>query len=169
MQNLQRIVYWTVCGCPGNVDQEREFGLSLEVRSSRSLYCRPTTQAVFTIGWGTVYPRRNSNRGGYGLCHNNFKFRPAEQTRAPRATLEENIPWDNYEYPNNPFSAGIDCTAEAAEERKHLEKEADEFDMWHGADYLPEEDLLNGDLLLEELEQDDVLNEILRNASKYIP
>ena len=97
-----------------------------------------------------------------------IKFRPTEQTIAPRTTLEENIPWDNYEYSNNSFSAGIDCTAGAAEERKRLEKEADEFDMWHGADYLPE-DLLNGDMLLDELEQDDVLNEILRNASKYIP
>lgn len=98
-----------------------------------------------------------------------IKYRATERSRAPGTTLEETIPWDNYELSNDPFGAGIDCTAAAAKERKRLAKEADEFDMWHGADYLPEEDPNNSELLLDELEQDDVLNEILRNASESIP
>ena len=78
----------------------------------------------------------------------------------------ENVPWDNYDVSMKSFTAGIDCTAAAAEERKRLQKEADEFDIWDAADYLPEDDLNHGELLLDELEQEDILNEILRNASK---
>jgi hypothetical protein len=54
-------------------------------------------------------------------------------------------------------------------ERKHLEREANNFDLWHGADFLPEEDPNDGELLLDELEQDDILSELLWNARKYIP
>ena len=95
-----------------------------------------------------------------------IKLRATELSRASGERLAENIPWDNYDVSMNSFSAGIDCTAAAAEERKRLRKEADEFDIWHGADYLPEEDPNHGELLLDELEQDDVLNEMLRNTSK---
>ncbi len=98
-----------------------------------------------------------------------IKYRATEISRALGTAREENMQWDICESSNDPFSAGIDCTAAAAEERKRLQKEADEFDMWHGSDYLPEEDPHNGELLLNELEEDDILNEILRNASESIP
>jgi len=39
------------------------------------------------------------------------------------------------------------------------------FDIWRGADFLPE-DQNDGELLLDELEQDDILTELLRNARK---
>ncbi len=62
------------------------------------------------------------------------------------------------------FNAGIDPAAAAAAERKRLEKEATAFDLWKGSDFLPEEDPNNGELLLDELEQEDILNELLQNA-----
>jgi len=37
-----------------------------------------------------------------------------------------------------------------------------------GADFLPEEDPNDGELLLDELEQEDILTELLRNAGMYI-
>ncbi|KAF8951656.1 hypothetical protein BDZ97DRAFT_1683873 [Flammula alnicola] len=51
---------------------------------------------------------------------------------------------------------------DAAEERKRLEREAIEFDLWH--DSLPEQDLNIGESVLDELEREDVLTELLQNA-----
>ena len=88
---------------------------------------------------------------------------------APQRSEEEEGMWDRYVLGNEVFDAGIDHTLAAAEERKLLEREATNFDLWHGADFLPEEDPNDGELLLDELEQDDILSELLRNARKYIP
>lgn len=90
-------------------------------------------------------------------------------TRVSAKSVQEQAMWDNYRFSDELFNAGIDCTSAATEERKRLEREANEFAMWHGADFLPEEDPNNGELLLDELEQDDILTEFLRNASEYIP
>jgi len=89
--------------------------------------------------------------------------------RAPQPTEEEQGMWHRYEFGNEGFDAGIDHTAAAAEEIKRLEREANDFDLWHGADFLPEEDPNDGELLLDELEQDDILSELLRNARMYLP
>lgn len=86
--------------------------------------------------------------------------------RIPGPSLEEQEMWDNYS--NEVFDAGIDPTVAAVEERRRLEREATNFDIWHGADFLPEEDPKDGELLLDELEQDDILTELLRNARTCI-
>ncbi len=76
--------------------------------------------------------------------------------------------WRNYEYSGNTvYDAGVDPAAAAAAERKRLEKEATAFDLWKGSDFIPEEDPTNGELLLDELEQEDILNELLQNACVY--
>ena len=103
-----------------------------------------------------------------------FVMLPPSTSNVPAATAiphvsvpsqEEQEMWRNYEYSGNIlFNAGIDPAAAAAEERKRLEKEATDFDLWKGSDFLPEEDPTNGELLLDELEQEDILNEILQNA-----
>ena len=87
----------------------------------------------------------------------------------PQPSEEEQGMWDRYAIGNEVFDAGIDHTLAAAEVRKRLEREATNFDLWHGADFLPEEDPNDGELLLDELEQDDILSELLQNARKYIP
>ena len=76
--------------------------------------------------------------------------------------------WEHYILGNEVFDAGFDHTLAASEERKRLEQEAIDFDLWHGTDFLPEEDPKDGQLLLDELEQDDILSELLRNARKSI-
>jgi len=84
-----------------------------------------------------------------------------------RPSVEEQEMWDNSAFANEIFNAGIDHTAAAAEERKRLEQEATNFDLWRGADFLPEEDPNDGELLLNELEQEDILTELLRNTRMY--
>ena len=103
-----------------------------------------------------------------------FVMLPPSTSNVPAATAiphvsvpsqEEQEMWRNYESSGNIlFNAGIDPAAAAAEERKRLEKEATDFDLWKGSDFLPEEDPTNGELLLDELEQEDILNELLQNA-----
>jgi len=88
--------------------------------------------------------------------------------RIPKPSAEEQDMWDNHEFSNEIFDAGIDHTVTAVEERKRLEREATNFNLWRGADFLPEEDPNDGELLLDELEQDDILTELLRNARMYI-
>jgi hypothetical protein len=60
----------------------------------------------------------------------------------PQPSEEEQGMWDRYAIGNEVFDAGIDHTLAAAEERKHLEREATNFDLWHGADFLPEDSTL---------------------------
>ena len=88
--------------------------------------------------------------------------------RAPQRSEEEQGMWDRYALGNEVFDAGIDHMLAVSEERKWLEREAIDFDLWHGADFLPEEDPNDGQPLLDELEQDDILSELLRNARKSI-
>jgi hypothetical protein len=87
--------------------------------------------------------------------------------RVHMPSMEEQYMWDNHALFNEPFDAG-DHTSAAVDERKRLEREATDFDLWNGADFVLEEDPTNGELLLDELEQDDILTELLRNACVYI-
>lgn len=89
------------------------------------------------------------------------------KVHVPEPSAEEQEMWDDNAFSNEIFSAGIDHTAAAAKERKRLEKEATDFDLWRGADFLPEEDPHDDELLLDELEQEDILTELLRNARAY--
>jgi hypothetical protein len=89
------------------------------------------------------------------------------KARVSRPSVEEQEMWDNSAFSNEIFNAGIEHTAAAAEERKRLEKEATNFDLWRGADFLPEEDPNDGELLLDELEQEDILTELLWNTRMY--
>jgi hypothetical protein len=87
------------------------------------------------------------------------------QTHVPSAAEQEM--WDNG-LNNEGFDAGVDHTADAVEERNRLEREATDFDLWHGSDFVPEHDPSDiSGLLLQELEQDDIIAELLRNASTY--
>jgi hypothetical protein len=83
-------------------------------------------------------------------------------------SVEEKEMWDNYLLSNEVFDAGIDHTLATVEERRRMEREATDFDIWGGADFLPQEDPNDGELLLDELEQDDILTELLRNARMCI-
>jgi len=87
--------------------------------------------------------------------------------RVPGPSVEEKEMWDNYSLSNEIFDAGIDHTVATVEERRHLEREATNFDIWRGADFLPE-DPNDGGLLLDKLEQDDILTELLRNVHMCI-
>jgi len=82
----------------------------------------------------------------------------------PRSTATEQEMWNDYMDCEEDFDAGVDPTLAAIEERKRLEREATEFDLWQGADFLPEGDINNCELLLDELEQEDILTELMRNA-----
>ncbi|KJA14960.1 hypothetical protein HYPSUDRAFT_149732 [Hypholoma sublateritium FD-334 SS-4] len=72
--------------------------------------------------------------------------------------------WDNHAFSNEIFDAGVDHTKAAAEQRKRLEQEATNFDLWNGADFLPGRNASHNELLLDELEQEDILTELLRNT-----
>ena len=85
-----------------------------------------------------------------------------------RISEEEKNMWDNFQSFEEVFDIGADHNAIAFEERKRLEQQANNFDIRHAADFLPDEDPNNPELLLDELEQDDILTELLRNASEYI-
>ncbi len=76
--------------------------------------------------------------------------------------------WDNFQFLEEVFDIGTDHNAIAIEERKRLIKQANDFDIWQAADFLPDEDPNGPELILDELEQDDILTELMRNASKSI-
>lgn len=90
--------------------------------------------------------------------------------RVPQQNEQEKEMWSRYALGQDNFNAGVDHTLAAADERKRLEREAAEFDRWHGEDFIAEDSAHDSDaeLLLDELELDDILSELLRNASKYI-
>lgn len=91
--------------------------------------------------------------------------RPAQaKTNIPEPSLEEKEMWDNYRGSNEFFDAGVDHSLAAVEERERLEKEATEFGLWHAGDSSVDETLKDGQYLLDELEEDDILNELLQNA-----
>lgn len=58
-----------------------------------------------------------------------LKAKIPEPKQVPEQTVEEQTLWDNYQFSNELFNAGIDCTAAAVEERKRLEREANDFDI----------------------------------------
>jgi hypothetical protein len=79
-------------------------------------------------------------------------------------TEEEQDLWEQL---NSSFDAGVDPDAAAIDERRRLEREADEYDIWNGADFVPECDPDDCTLLLDELEQDDILTEVLQNTRMF--
>lgn len=104
-----------------------------------------------------------------GVMFSSISFPESEGMAPTRVSpsIQEKAMWDSYDGSNQVFDAGIDHTAVGVEERKRLERECIDIDIWHATDFLPEEDPNNGELLLDELEQDDILTELLRNASAY--
>ena len=83
-------------------------------------------------------------------------------------SVEEKEMWNNYLLSNEIFDTGINHALATVEERRRLEREATNFDIWGGADFLPKEDPNNSELLLDELEQDDILTELLQNTRMCI-
>lgn len=89
----------------------------------------------------------------------------AAKEHVPRPSDEEREMWDDLMHCTEVFHAGVDHALDAAEERKRLEQEATEFDLWH--DSLLEQDFNVGESVLDELEQEDILSELLQNACTY--
>lgn len=102
------------------------------------------------------------------ILSSTVKPKSTTTSRAPRRSEQEQEMWDRYALGQEDFCAGMDHTIAAAEERKRLERESAEFDLWHGANFLAEDSVNDAELLLDELEQDDILSELLRNARQYI-
>ena len=107
-------------------------------------------------------------RMDFAMLSSTVRLAATATARVHGPSMEEQDMWDDHVLFNEGFDAGIDHTIAAVDERKRLEREATNFDLWRGADFLPEEDPNDGELLLEELEQDDILIELLRNARMYI-
>ncbi len=84
---------------------------------------------------------------------------------APQQSEEEKEMWRRYSLGNESFSAGMENTY-AIEERSRLEQEAVDFDLWHGADFVAEEDPNDAELILDVLEQDDIIDELLQNSRR---
>ena len=89
------------------------------------------------------------------------------RARGPQQSEEEKEMWSKYALGNEPFSAGTDQT-HAVEERNRLEREAADFDLWHGADFVAEEEANDVELILDRLEQDEIMTELLQNSRKHI-
>ena len=87
-----------------------------------------------------------------------------KRTHVPSVAEQEM--WDNV-LNDKQFDAGADHTADTVAERNRLECKATNFDLWHGSDFVPEHDPNDSRLLLEELDQDDIIAELLRNTSTY--
>ncbi|KAF8914285.1 hypothetical protein CPB84DRAFT_1811643 [Gymnopilus junonius] len=86
-----------------------------------------------------------------------------------KPSAEEQEMWANFDFAHQAFSAGVNLTLDAAEERKRLKQEATNYQLYHGYDYVPGEDANDGGILLDELEQEDILNELLENAHLNTP
>ena len=91
----------------------------------------------------------------------------APKAHAPQQSEEEKEMWRRYSLGNESFSAGTEQTY-AVEERSRLEQQAADFDLWHGADFVAEEDPNDAELILDVLEQDDIIDELLQNSRRYI-
>lgn len=85
-----------------------------------------------------------------------------------RSNIKEQEMWNSYETSNITFDAGIDPALAAVKEREKLMQEAIALDIWQGSDFLPEQDSNPGEEFLQDLEQEDIMNELLRNAGKHI-
>lgn len=93
-------------------------------------------------------------------------FQPpvAAAQRISIPSIEEQEMWESHAMSEETFGAGIEPLLAVVEERKRLEKEATDLDLWNAADYLPEEVANDSALLLDELEQDDILADLLKDA-----
>jgi hypothetical protein len=107
----------------------------------------------------------------FAMLHSTSTIKPMINSTKKdlQKSAEETAMWDNYGISNELHDVGVDSTAASMEERKRLEREANDFDLWNASDFLPEEDPNDGELLLDELEQDDILTELLHNARTYLP
>ena len=137
---------------------------------ARSVRAQQNRDSIRTVGEQSM--REESaieERMDFALLSSAIEPAVTAKACVSRPSVEEQEMWDNNAFSNEIFSAGIDHTAAAAEERKRLEQEATNFDLWRGADFLPEEDPNDSELLLDELEQEDILTELLRNTRQYTP
>ncbi len=87
--------------------------------------------------------------------------------RAPQQSEAEKEMWERYALGHEVFNAGPDSTHALLEERMRLEREAADFDLWHGADFISE-DPNDAVLMLDALEQDEIMSELLQNAGNHI-
>ena len=133
---------------------------------ARSIRAQEERDAIRAAGERAVQ-EECENEMNFAMLTSTIKPIAITKSHAPKLDVKEQEMWDVGALSNETFSAGIDYAAASAEERRRLAKEATDFDLWRGADYLPDEDPRDGDLLLDELEQDDILTELLRNASAY--
>lgn len=84
-------------------------------------------------------------------------------TLVSKPNREEEEMWNSFPCADEVFDAGIDPTIVAVEERRRLEREAVNFELWQVNN--PTSEGANEDLLLlDELEQDEILMEALQNA-----
>ena len=97
-------------------------------------------------------------------------IRPVTTVEAglPLTSLEEEEMWQNYAFSKEIFNAGVDHKVAAAQQRRQLEKEANNFSLWCDVDCLPEDYSINNERLLDELEQEDILTELLQSTHGFI-
>ncbi|KJA12799.1 hypothetical protein HYPSUDRAFT_60224, partial [Hypholoma sublateritium FD-334 SS-4] len=91
------------------------------------------------------------------------------KARAPQQSEEETEMWDRYALGLESFNAGTDYTHAAVEERNRLEREAADFDLWRGEDFVSEEEANDAELMLDGLEEDEIMSELLRNGHLNAP
>jgi hypothetical protein len=138
---------------------------------ARSIVAQRNRESIRTAGEQSMEEESAIEEGmDFVMLSSTVKPAATATARVHGPSMEEQDMWDDFAMSNlkEAFDAGIDHTIAAVDERKRLEREATNFDLWRGADFLPEEDPNDGELLLEELEQDDILTELLRNARMYI-
>lgn len=136
---------------------------------ARSIIAQQNRESIRTAGERSMEEESAiEERMDFAMLSSTVRLAATATARVHGPSMEEQDMWDDHVLFNEGFDAGIDHTIAAVDERKRLEREATNFDLWRGADFLPEEDPNDGELLLEELEQDDILIELLRNARMYI-
>lgn len=135
---------------------------------ARSVSAKQNKESIRTIGEQSMQEESAIEKMDFVMLSSTIKPVLVSATaHPPRPSVEEQEMWDNHAFSNEIFDAGIDHTVATVEERKRLEQEATNFDLWRGADFSPEEDPNDGELLLDQLEQDDILTELLQNACMY--
>jgi hypothetical protein len=136
---------------------------------ARSVSAKQNEELRQTVGEQSMEEERAmEQRMDFVMLSSTAKPTVTQTVRVHVTSTEEQDMWDQHTLFNEAFDAGIDHIAAAVDERKRLEREATNFDLWHGADFAPEVPH-DGELLLDELEQDDILTELLRNTRLYYP
>jgi hypothetical protein len=155
-----------------NCDWIKKESLPSHIQSeghARAVSAQQHMEFIQTAGeWSMQEESAYENSMDFVMLSSIIKPAVTPTARILKQSVEEQEMWDNHDISNEIFDTGTDPTLAAVEERKRLEREATNLDLWHGADFLPEEDPNDGELLLDELEQDDILTELLRNARTYI-